>query len=792
MSNSYLKNLEFDKILEKISSLCITYVAKNECQSLLPKTSKEDVKFVLDQTNEAVNLIYRNGTPSFNKIPNIEVSVKRLENRAILSTKSILELANIFKLSQELKDYFNKEFLDSIDYPILSKIFNMLYSNKSVVDKVFSCIIDENTIDDRASSNLQIIRKRQRKIEQDIRSKLNEFIHSAKYSKYIQESIITIRNDRFVVPIKEEYRSQIKGFVHDISNAGATVFIEPISIFELNNELNSLKAEEDIEIEKILQMLSSLFYEYTEQLRDDVSLIGKLDFIFAKAKYSNSINGVMPIINDEKYIKLINARHPLIEKDKVVPISLELGREFSVLLITGPNTGGKTVTLKTIGLLSCMACSGLNIPAEEKSSIFVFDNVFADIGDNQSITESLSTFSSHMLNIIDIINKSTSNSLILVDELGSGTDPLEGANLAISILEYFKKKGSLVTATTHYQELKNYALVTKGFKNASVEFDINTLSPTYKLLIGIPGKSNAFEISQKLGLSQDILNNAKNMMSSHDISIEELLKNIYDNKSKIEKEKEEISKQLAQTSLIKKKLEEEYSKFETEKDTIISNAKIKARNILLQAKDDANEIIKEMNEISTSKELNNLRNKLNEKIKNVNGQTKLAKQTTSLTNNSETKENLSKDDIKVGMNVYVTTLNQNATIISDVSKSNTVQVQVGMMKMNVDIANLRKTNNNISKETTKNIVKTTTNNISKTNYTSISKTRNAKSEINVIGLSIEEAIFVIDKFLDDSTLAKLQTVRIVHGKGTGKLRKGIHEFLKKNPHVKSFRLRNIW
>ena len=796
MNNSYLKNLEFDKIIEKLGSFCITYVAKNECQSLLPKTSKEDVKFVLDETNEAINLIYRNGSPSFLETPNIEVSVKRLENMAILSAKSLLELANIFKLSQELKNYFNKEFLDSTDYPILSKIFNMLYSNKSVVDKVFSCIIDENTIDDRASSNLQVIRKKQRKIEQDIRSKLNEFIHSAKYSKYIQESIITIRNDRFVVPVKEEYRSQIKGFVHDISNAGATIFIEPISIFELNNELNSLKAEEEIEIEKILQMLSSLFYEYTEQLREDVSLIGKLDFIFAKAKYSKSINGVMPIMNDKKYIKLINARHPLIEKDKVVPISLELGEETSVLLITGPNTGGKTVTLKTIGLLSCMACSGLNIPADEKSSIFVFDNVFADIGDNQSITESLSTFSSHMLNIIDIIKKSTPNSLILVDELGSGTDPLEGANLAISILEHFKKAGGLVTATTHYQELKNYALVTPGFKNASVEFDINTLSPTYRLLIGIPGKSNAFEISKKLGLDQDIIDNAKNMMSSHDISIEELLKNIYDDKSKIEKEKEEISKELDQTSLVKKKLEEEYSKFEIEKNNIIANAKTKARNILLEAKDEANEIIKEMKSISNSKDLNNLRNKLNEKIKNINEQTDLSQKTTGLPTQSEAKEYLSKDEIKVGMNVYVTTLNQNATIISDVSKSNTVQVQAGIIKMNVDIEDLRKLNNNSSKNTNKNTsgnkIKNIPNNVSTTGYTSISKTKNAKSEINVIGFSIEEAIFVIDKFLDDSTLAKLQTVRIVHGKGTGKLRKGIHEFLKKNPHVKSYRLRNFW
>lgn len=811
-TNKYLEKLEYNKIIDILSSFCITYVGKDICYNLMPQSSKNVVEQMLAETKEAVNLIYRNSTPSFFEISNIDISIKSLESSSTLSAKSILDLANIFRLCLDLKNYFDKDFITSSDFPILSDLFDLLYTNKNVINIVFACIIDENTIDDNASTNLRSIRKKQRNLEQDIRSKLNDFIHSSKYSKYIQEPIITIRNDRFVIPVKEEYRSQVKGFIHDMSNAGSTVFIEPISIFELNNEINNLKIEEEIEIEKILQYLSSLFYDYTNELVSDVNTIGKLDFIFAKAKYSNSINAITPIINEEKCINLINARHPLIPIDKVVPISLSLDSDSSVLLITGPNTGGKTVSLKTTGLLSCMACSGLNIPADENSSIYVFDNIFADIGDNQSISESLSTFSSHMLNIVDIIDKSTKKSLILVDELGSGTDPLEGANLAISILEYFKNNGSLVIATTHYPELKKYALVTQGFKNASVEFDINTLSPTYKLLLGIPGKSNAFEISKKLGLDTNIINNAKSRMSNQDINIEELLKSIYDDKSEIEREKEEISKELNQVSLLRKKLEVDYSDLEKKKRDLIDNAKIKARNILLDAKENANEIIKQMNEISNNsfnnvignssatKELNNLRNELNNKIKNVSGNVGSSENLEKLDKSNI----LSPNEIKPNMEVFVTTLNQNATVISRVSKSNTVQIQIGMMKTNVDIKYLQKpenigkstsvgklnNNSNSSKNNSSNngSKNNSSNSIYGTSKTKINKTKTAKTEINVIGLNVEEAIFVVDKFLDDSALAGLQSVRIIHGKGTGKLKNGIHKFLKSNPHVKYFRL----
>ena len=699
-------------------------------------------------------------------------------------------------MADELKKYFYNDFIVSNEYIYLTDIFSKLYSNSSIIEKISYSIIDENTIDDRASKNLASIRKKQRNIEQDIKTKLNTFLHSSTYSKYIQENVITIRNDRYVIPVKDEYRGQIKGFVHDISSSGSTVFIEPISVFELNNELANLKNEENLEIEKILQDLSKLFYPYSNEIKEDIECIGKLDFAFAKAKYSRAIHGITPKINTQKQIILKDAKHPLLDQEKAVPISLELGIKFNTLVITGPNTGGKTVCApwppwwswlpavharqeteclrqvhKSAAFPRSDSCSGLNIPASTQSSIFVFDNIFADIGDDQSITESLSTFSAHMTNIVDIVKNSTENSLILVDELGSGTDPVEGASLAISVLDYFKSNSSLTVATTHYQELKKYALTTDGFENASVEFDVNTLSPTYHLLIGVPGKSNAFEISRKLGLPDSIINEAKGNLTKNDIDFEELLKNIYDNKSKIENEKLEISKKLNEISELKKSLERDNTKLNEQEHEIINNAKIQARNILLDAKEEANEIISKMNDVSKSNsDLNNLRNKLNKDIKDISA--------TSLSNNvaKESKSAISVEDAKPNTEVFVTTLGQNGIIVSNVSKSNEVQVQVGSMKLSVNLKYLEK------------IVNTNKNNKSTSSYSSVSKAKNVSSEINVIGLNVEEAVFVVDKFLDDCSIANLQTVRIVHGKGTGKLREGIHKFLKSNSRVKSFRI----
>ena len=521
MLEKYLNKLEYNKILDIVSSYCATYIGRSLSSSFLPNSSKEIVARLLDETNSAVNLLIRKGEIPLSDIENIEVCIKNLKSYNSLGVKSLLDVANVLRISRQLHQYFfDDEEFDLSDFSILEDLFSMLYYNKNMEDTIFNSIIDEDTIADDASKALSSLRKNRRKLEQDVRDKLSNFIHSASYSKYLMDSIITIRNDRFVVPVKEEFKEHISGAILDISASGSTVYIEPSTVFELNNKINAVKVQEAIEIEKILKGLSLMLCPIADRLKVTIDIIGRLDFIFARAKYSKRINGIRPIITDSKEIILLGARHPLIDKKVVVPIDISIGKDYSSLLITGPNTGGKTVALKTVGLFCLMAYSGILLPANENSSLYVFDNIFADIGDEQSIQDSLSTFSSHMINIIDILKESTSNSLILLDELGSGTDPVEGASLAISILEHFYNIGALTICTSHYPELKKYALTHEGFENASSDFDIENLCPTYKLLIGIPGKSNAFAISKKLGLSEDILNRAKTFLKEDDISIE--------------------------------------------------------------------------------------------------------------------------------------------------------------------------------------------------------------------------------------------------------------------------------
>lgn len=773
MNQTYLNKLEYNQILQKLTSYCHTYIGKKFASNLLPSNQKETVSNTLAETNEAVSLIERNSTPPISEIDDIGVYLKLLESSSTISAKALLSVVNILEMSDELIEYFSS-FINTDDFPHLNGYFSDLYTNHSIIDKIKKCIIDENTIADNSSNTLATIRRRERRLEQDIKSKLNTILHSSSYSKYIQENVVTIRNDRYVIPVKQEYRSYVKGFVHDMSSSGSTVFIEPLAVFEFNNELNNLKIDESAEIERILYNLSSMLFAYTSEIQLDVSIIGKLDFIFAKAKYSNSIKGITPKINDEKFAEFINARHPLIDPNKVVPTTLSIGKDFSLLIITGPNTGGKTVTLKTVGLLELMACSGLNIPADEKSSIYVFDEIFADIGDDQSISDSLSTFSSHMINISHILKTATENSLILVDELGSGTDPIEGANLAISILEYFKNNNILTIATTHYQELKRYALVTHDVQNASVEFDIENLKPTYRLLLGIPGKSNAFAISEKLGIKKEIIDKARSLMDKQDVDIEALLKKIYDDKIEIEKEKEEIKKNLNQVEVLKKNLQRDDSKLKQQEQELINNAKIKARDILLDAKDEASKLISEMKKIENTSgavdELNKLRNSLNSSIKE-----KSIKDTVE----NVASNPVSRDLIKNGMKVYITNLNQNGIICSSkINKNDEVQVQIGLIKTSINIKYLELPRD-LKNDLTKPVVSSSP---------KVNKTRFANSEINVLGLTVDEAIPLVDKFLDDCFLAKIQTARIVHGKGTGKLRTAIQSFLKKHKRVKSFRV----
>lgn len=734
MNEKYLKTLEYDKVIHKLSTYCKTYIGKELSETLLPECNKYKVETSLEVTSEAVSLLLRKGSLPISDIPDISISIKNLESSNILSITSLLNIARFLKISREIKEYFfSSDNIDLSVYPKIHDRFDLIYTNKNVEEKIFSVILDENTIADTASVKLFSIRKQSKKLEQGIRDKLNSFIHSATYSKYIMEPIITIRENRYVVPIKEEYRSQIKGFIHDISSSGSTVFIEPISVFELNNEIANLKIEEEIEIEKILANLSAMLYDYVELLKNNMSILGDLDLLFAKASYSLDINGIFPKINEEKFINLISARHPLIDKNFVVPIDISIGKDYTSLVITGPNTGGKTVSLKTTGLLLLMAYSGIYIPVKEGSSIFVFDNIFADIGDEQSIQENLSTFSSHMTNIVEITNSVTSSSLVLLDELGSGTDPIEGANLAISILKYFFDLGVTSVSTTHYQELKNYCLVTDGFENASCEFDVDNLRPTYKLLIGIPGKSNAFAISKKLGLKNEILDMANSLMNTDDISIEELMKNIYDNKIEIEKEKEKITKNSNQIEALRKSLENEKHTHKEKQEKIIEDAKNEARKILFSAKEKANSVIRDLNNLNKGDlaKANNLRNNLNDELKNISP---------NVNDNS-----LNLDTLKA--------LNNKFSL------------------KNSSLNNNRKSNSSVTFAKRNNF-----------------KSKNISSEINVIGMNVDEAIFVIDKYLDDCAISKLSPVRIVHGKGTGKLREGIHKYLKTNCHVKSFRL----
>ena len=765
-----LNKLEYNEIIDVLEKHCKTYLGKNMCDSLKPSFSFELVDVLLNETKEADTLLHQKGSPPFYETDELEKYIKILKSNQTLSIKGLLNIGMLLRIARELKEYFYDN--NTSSFINLEKYFTLLYSNPSIEKSIFDKIIDESTIADNASKKLSSLRRNRKNFEQEVKDKLNSYIHSSTYAKYIMEPIVTIRNNRYVIPVKEEYRSYIKGFVHDTSSSGSTLYIEPTSIFDLNNKINHIKIEEDLEIEKILHQLSASLYAYTTELDNDLNLIANIDLIFAKAHFGIEINGITPILNNEKFVDLHKARHPLIDKDKVVPINIGLGKDYVSLLITGPNTGGKTVALKTLGLLLLMAYSGIPIPCSEGSNICVFTYIFADIGDEQSIQESLSTFSAHMKNIVEITKKANDNSLVLLDELGSGTDPVEGAALAISILSYLKSINALVCCTTHYQELKEFALVTDGFENASFEFDIENLKPTYKLLVGIPGKSNAFAISKKLGLDEQILNVANAHLKEDKVSIEELLKNIYDNKLKVEKQVEETEKNLRQVEALRKSLEKKQDDVLEKRAKMLEDAKLEARDILLSAKEEATEIIHELSASVDLKQANNLRNKLNDKIRNINS--------IHYSGQDNSFEAINKNDIKDGLNVYISSLGTNGIILGNtVNKSNEVQVQVGSMKMNVKLSDLRKLSSNVS---------TTSKSTGKVTTEKSSKTKVISPEINVIGQNVDEAIYVIDKYLDNCASANISPVRIVHGKGTGKLREGVHSFLKKHPHVKSFRI----
>ena len=765
-----IKTLEFDKIINKLTECAVTSLGRELCEKITPAFNMHSISNSLTETNEAVSAILRYGSPTFSSIHDIRNIIKKSEINGILTMEELLNTADTLRGSRNLKQYF-EQFEEN--YPILEELFNDLYSNLGIENEIYRCIDNTEHMSDHASTELSRIRTQIKSQESVIKEKLNSIIHGNSYSKYLQENIVTFRNGRYVIPVKQEFRANVPGLVHDSSSTGSTLFIEPMAIVEANNKIHELYLQEKVEIEKILEELSKKVQSISIELTYLMKELAKLDFYFSKAKLAINMNAFMPKLNENKYINLKKARHPLIDSNKVVPIGVYLGKEFNTLIITGPNTGGKTVTLKTIGLLSLMAYSGLFIPCLESSEIAVFDKIFADIGDEQSIEQSLSTFSSHMTNIIKITKQLNSNSLVLVDELGSGTDPVEGSALAISILEYFYSKGACTVASTHYSELKTYALSTTGVKNASCEFDVNTLAPTYRLTIGLPGKSNAFAISQKLGLNNEILDNAKSFVAHEQVKFEDVISELQKDKQIISKEKEEISRQLAEITALKKELKESKEKLESYKAKIIDNARAEATDILLSAEETAKESIKEIKEAKKLKDL-----EMTKKLDKARGKIKQQLSKTYKKDTFDEEAEYKPFDVKIGMNVYIPSLDQEASIISLPDKDGNLFIQAGIIKSKINIKKLRP----LEKE-----AKTTINNV-KISINTKMKSQEISPEVSLRHMHVEEALYVLDKYINDALLANLNTVRIVHGKGEGILRKVVHEYLKKHPNVKSYRL----
>lgn len=773
MNDKTLRMLEYSKILDKLKKYAVTYLAKEKCEKLLPESNIDIVRKLQMETTEAVSISLRIGNPPIVNICEFDNISKKIKIGGVLTIKELLNTANILKNMREVKEYYKKHEFD--DMPILDDYFEALYSNINVEKEIYRCIKSDEELDDRASTTLYDIRRHIADAEGKIKDKLNDIIHGASSSKYLQDQVITFRNDRYVIPVKQEYRNEIKGLVHDSSASGSTIFIEPTAVFNINNEIKELKIKEQLEIERILSLLTQMVDPIAETILYSTYSLANVDFAFAKARLSLEMNAFEPVLNDTSFVNLKSARHPLINSDVVVPIDIWIGKEYKTLVITGPNTGGKTVTLKTVGLLALMAQSGLHIPAKESSEMTVFSNIYADIGDEQSIEQSLSTFSSHMKNVINITNNVTEKDLVLVDELGSGTDPVEGAAIAMSVLEYLKKAEAVTIATTHYSELKSYAMQTEGVENASCEFDVETLMPTYKLLIGVPGRSNAFAISKKLGLSDEILDKANNFLTADTIRFEEILGDMERDRRKAKEQKEASDKLLSDAKIKKEKAESEIKQIEERKDEILKKAKQEARDLLIEAESEANEIIKELTNLKKqkNKNINAVAQEAREKLKGSISkmQKDLIKPKQVTTNAIDPKE------IVEGMKVYIPSLDSEATILSLPDKKGKVMIQAGIMKLEVHVSGIEKIKGGKNEKP----------NVTVTSMVK-SKAREINTEIKLLGMTVEEASNALDKYLDDAYLAGIKVVRVVHGKGSGLLRKGVQEYLRTNPHVDNFRL----
>ena len=774
MKEKSLRVLEYGKIINMLKGKLSSSLGLKYVEALKPSVNYEEIIHLQNETSESEGLLLNRGNVPLGGIHDIEQLAKKCKIGSCLDAGQLLMVADTLRAARILKNSINNDSGEA-KYPIIEGLANALNTYRAIEESIYNAIVSEIEIADSASSELRNLRRQILQKNQGIRAKLNSIISSSTFQKYLQDAIITMRGDRFVVPVKAEYRSLVAGIIHDQSASGATLFIEPMSIVEMNNSMRELKLKEKEEIERILMELSSLVGEYGDEIIANGEILGNLDFIFAKGKLSLDMKGVQPKITKDKYINIKKGRHPLLDKNKVVPTNLYIGKEFNTLVITGPNTGGKTVTLKTLGIFALMTQSGLHIPADYGSVMCVFDNIFADIGDEQSIEQNLSTFSSHMTNIVDILEDVTGESLVLFDELGAGTDPIEGAAIAMAILDHLLEMKALTVATTHYTELKNYALTKEKVENACVEFDVETLSPTYRLLIGVPGKSNAFEISQKIGLSRLIIDKAKTLINSENIKLEDLLASIEKNRINSEKERATAEKYKRDAMELKEKFEEKNEKLVVYRDKVIEEAKREALKIVKRAKDDADGMIKELRKIereASSTEKNKKIEKVRREISKSMGDLEGSFQSILIPkiSSKEIKE------LKKGETVKVITLNTVGNVLTvDMNKKEAL-VQMGIMKMNLPFSALEKID-----EASKSVSKTGAGKIMKR------KAINIKSELDLRGLNLEEAMLETDKYLDDAYLAGLTHATIIHGIGTGILKSGIKEMLKRHKHVKSYR-----
>lgn len=778
MNEKVLHTLEYNKILDQLTEYAFSADAKSRCQKLRPITDRAQIEQLQQQTSDALSRLFKYGSLSFSGVTDIRDSLKRLDIGGALSAIELLRVCSLLESAKRAKAFARSQ--EDNDQPddSLTSLFAGIEPLTPLCDEIRRCILSEDEIADDASSTLHSIRRSMRGMNDKIRAQMNSMINNTTTRSYLQDTVITMRDGRYCLPVKAEAKSLVPGMIHDQSSTGSTLFIEPMAVVNLNNEYKELQLREQEEIEVILAGLSNLTASYATQLLADYELLTELDFIFARAAFAQTYNGVAPLFNDDGRIHIRKGRHPLLDPKKVVPIDVRLGEDFRLLIVTGPNTGGKTVSLKTVGLLTLMGQSGLHIPASERSELGIFDEVFADIGDEQSIEQSLSTFSSHMVNIIRILEQVNDRSLVLFDELCAGTDPTEGAALAISILSKLHLYGARIMATTHYSELKVYALSTPGVENACCEFDVATLSPTYRLLIGIPGKSNAFAISEKLGLPSDLITDAKGRISKSEGDFEDLIADLEKSRSTIEREQLEINQYKAEIESLKEKLEQKQERLDSSRNKILREANEQAYNILKEAKDVADETIRNFNKYGKAgapvsemeKERTKLRGKMDKAAQKMSEQKKA-----SVPNHNVPKK------LRIGDSVKVISMNLKGTVHSLPNARGDLYVQMGILRSLVNINDLILLEEDAAPGTKK-FQKTSAGKIK------MSKSASVSTEINLIGKTTDEAIPLLDKYLDDAYLAHLPSVRIVHGKGTGALRNAVQAHLKRLKYVKSFHL----